>query len=90
MTLALEETLRPKPGLLGLQMSDPARRRQVKAPTPCLLRNPEIIGEAPGAIHPLRLPAKAAVLGKAGEFVLRIFVGTLGPDRFILVEVNGD
>jgi hypothetical protein len=54
-----------------------------------LLRYPEIFSETPRLIHPLRLAVEAGVVCEADEFVVRIFVGTFRPDRFILFELNG-
>ncbi len=54
-----------------------------------LLCYPEIFGKPPRRIHPLRLAVEAGVVSEADEFVMGIFVGTFGPDRFVLFELNG-
>ena len=54
-----------------------------------LLSDPEVFGEAPRLIHPLRLAVEAGVVCEADEFVVRILVGAFGPDCFVLFELNG-
>ena len=55
-----------------------------------LLRDPEVFGEAPRLIHPLRLTVEAGMVCQADKFVMRIFVGAFGPDCFVFFELNGD
>src|SRR5438034_7923637 len=71
--------------LSGRQGSAGQEHRERKT-APGSLREKEVLRKGPLVVDPLRIAAEAGALRHFRDFFGFVFVGTFGPNRFVLVE----
>jgi hypothetical protein len=52
------------------------------------LHQPKILGKWPLVVDPLRVAVEACLLCQSKYFLWVVFVGTLGPNRLVLIQRN--